>query len=251
MEDNWGKIQEHSLTGEREQMNGSLHSNYIAEIRGGLDSLNTRVGVVETKLGQLDGVKEDHEARILILEENLAHQTCLTGEMWDKIQDLENRSRRNNIRVLGILEGIEGNGVSGPALLLTVLRDCLPLESADAIEVERTLGPRPPPDQRPRPIIAHDRERILRLAREAGELCWRGRRVMIFPDMSRELAAQRKLFTPARHRCMALGLHYALQYPATLQVTIEGKQRRFDDPEAAIQELNRLPDPRREEEGPQ
>nr|XP_014347658.1 PREDICTED: uncharacterized protein LOC106704657 [Latimeria chalumnae] len=179
------------------------------------------------------------------------------GEMWDKIQDLENRSRRNNIRVLGIPEGIEGNGVSGPALLLTVLRDCLPLESADAIEVERahrTLGPRPPPDQRPRPIIARflrfqDRERILRLAREAGELRWRGRSIMIFPDMSRELAVQRKLFMPERHCCMALGLRYALQYPATLRVTIAGKQQRFDDPEEAIQELNRMPDPRREEEG--
>uniref|UniRef100_H3A5Z6 L1 transposable element RRM domain-containing protein n=1 Tax=Latimeria chalumnae TaxID=7897 RepID=H3A5Z6_LATCH len=231
----------------------------IAEIRGGLDSLSTWVGVVETKLGRLDGEKEDHEARISILEENLAHQTHLTGEMWDKIQDLENRSRRNNTRVLGIPEGIEGNGVSGPALLLTVLRDCLPLESAGAIEVEhahRTLGPRPPPDQRPRPIIARllrfqDQERILRLAREVGELRWRGRHVMIFPDMSRELAAQRKLFTPARHHCMELGLRYALQYPATLRVTIDGKQCRFEDPEEAIQELNRLPDPMREEEGPQ
>uniref|UniRef100_H3A071 L1 transposable element RRM domain-containing protein n=1 Tax=Latimeria chalumnae TaxID=7897 RepID=H3A071_LATCH len=205
----------------------------IAEIRGGLDSQNTLVGVVETKQGRLDGVKEDHEARISILEENLAHQTRLTGEIWDKLQDLENGSRRNNIRVLGILEGIEGNGISGPTLLLTVLWDCLPLESEGAIEVDyaqSTLGPRPPPDQRPRPIIARllcfqDRERILRLAREVG------RHVMIFPDMLWELVAQRKLFTPARHRCMELGLCYALQYPATLRVTIDGKQHRFEDPE--------------------
>uniref|UniRef100_H3AF74 L1 transposable element RRM domain-containing protein n=1 Tax=Latimeria chalumnae TaxID=7897 RepID=H3AF74_LATCH len=176
-----------------------------------------------------------------------------------RIQDLENRSRRNTIRVLGVPEEAEGNGVSGPALLLTILQECLPLEAADSIEVERahrTLGPRSPPDQQPRPIMARllcfqDRERILRLARESGELYWRGGKIMIFPDMSRELAAQRKLFTPARHHCMELGLRYALQYPAVLRVTVNGRQRRFEDPEEAIRELNCLPDQNRGEEGPQ
>uniref|UniRef100_H2ZT04 L1 transposable element RRM domain-containing protein n=1 Tax=Latimeria chalumnae TaxID=7897 RepID=H2ZT04_LATCH len=207
----------------------------------------------------MDGAKEDHEVRISRLEEDLIQQTCFAGEMWDRVQDLENHSKRNNIRVLGIPEGVEGNGVSGPALLLTVLWDCLPLDAADSIEVERahhTLGPKPSPDQRPRPIIARllhfqDRERILRLAREAGELCWRGRRIMIFPDMSRELVVQRKLFTPVRHRCMELGLRYALQYPAVLWVTIDSRKRRFEDPEEAIQEMNHLLDQNRKGERPQ
>uniref|UniRef100_H3AP84 L1 transposable element RRM domain-containing protein n=1 Tax=Latimeria chalumnae TaxID=7897 RepID=H3AP84_LATCH len=219
---------------------GGVNHSSLAELPGA-----EMAKLVELMQGMAEDVATIRSDIAEIREENLAHQTRLMGEMWDKIQDLENRSRRNNIRVLGIPEGIEGNGVSGPALLLTVLRDCLPLESADAIEVERahrTLGPRPPPDQRPRPIIARflrfqDRERILRLAREAGELRWRGRSIMIFPDMSRELAVQRKLFMPERHCCMALGLRYALQYPATLRVTIAGKQQRFDDPEEAIQEL--------------
>uniref|UniRef100_H3AF72 L1 transposable element RRM domain-containing protein n=1 Tax=Latimeria chalumnae TaxID=7897 RepID=H3AF72_LATCH len=213
----------------------------------------------DVKLGKLDGANEDREVRISRLEEDLAHQTRFMGEMWDRVQDLENRGRRNNIRLLGIPEGVEGNGVSGPALLLTMLQDCLPLDAADSIKVEhahRTLGPKPSSDQRPRSITARllrfqDREHILRLARESAELRWRGRRIMIFPDMSRELAVQRKLFTPARHRCMELGLCYALQHPAVFWVTIDGRQRRFEDPEEAIQELNHLPDQNRREEGPQ
>uniref|UniRef100_H3ATG2 L1 transposable element RRM domain-containing protein n=1 Tax=Latimeria chalumnae TaxID=7897 RepID=H3ATG2_LATCH len=231
----------------------------IAEIRGGLDSLTHRVGTVEVKLGKLDGANEDHEVHISRLEEDLAHHTRFAGETWDRVQDLENRSRRNNTRVLGVPEGAEGNDVSGPALLLTMLRDCLPLDAAESIEVERahrTLGPRPSSDQWPRPIIAcllqfQDQERILRLARESGELHWRGRRIMIFLDMSRELATQRKLFMPAQHRCMELGLHYALQYSAVLRVTINGRQRRFEDPEETSRELNRLPDQNWEEKGPQ
>nr|XP_014352056.1 PREDICTED: uncharacterized protein LOC106706118 [Latimeria chalumnae] len=177
----------------------------ILDIRGSLDSLAHWVSAAEPKLGKLDSAAEDHEVHINRLEEDLVHQAHFARKLWDRVQDLENRSRRNNIRVLGVPEGAEGNGVSGPALLLTILRECLPLNAADSIKVEHahhTLGPRPPADQRLRPIIARllqfqVREHILRLARESGELRWCGGRIMIFPDMSRELVTQRKLFTPA------------------------------------------------------
>uniref|UniRef100_H3A7L0 L1 transposable element RRM domain-containing protein n=1 Tax=Latimeria chalumnae TaxID=7897 RepID=H3A7L0_LATCH len=205
---------------------------------------------------KLGGRMDDHEAHLAKVEDDLAHQTRFAGELWDRVQDLENRSRRNNIRVIGIPEGVEGSGLSGPTLLLTVLRECLSLGETESIEVERahhTLGPRPSLEQRPRPIIARllrfqDRERILRLA---GELHWRGGKIMIFPDMSRELAAQRKLFTPARRRCKELGIRYALQYPAVLRVTVNGRQLKFEDPEEAVRELNRILDQNRREEDPQ
>uniref|UniRef100_H3A5X7 L1 transposable element RRM domain-containing protein n=1 Tax=Latimeria chalumnae TaxID=7897 RepID=H3A5X7_LATCH len=219
----------------------------VADIRGNLETLGQRVSNVETKTGRLGGRMDDHEARLAKVEDDLAHQTRYTGELWDRVQDLEDHSRRNNIRVIGIPEGVEGSGLSDPTLLLSILRECLSLGETESIEVERahrTLGPRPPPDQRPRPIIAHllrfqDRERILRLA---------GGKIMIFPNMSRELAAQRKLFTPARRRCMELGIRYVLQYPVVLRVTVNGRQLKFKDPEEAIRELNRIPDQNRREE---
>uniref|UniRef100_H2ZT81 L1 transposable element RRM domain-containing protein n=1 Tax=Latimeria chalumnae TaxID=7897 RepID=H2ZT81_LATCH len=235
--------------------------NNIAEMRGSLESLGQRVSGVEAKMGRLGEVTEDHEARLIRVEGELAHQSRYAGDLWDRVQDLENRSRRNNIRVIGVPENVEGNGVSGPTMLLKILQDCLPLGESDSIEVERahrTRGLKPPPDQCPRPIIARllhfqDRERILELAREAGEIYWwwwwGG--IMIFPDMSRELAAQKKRFTPARRRCMELGLRYALQYPAVLRVTVESRMYRFDDPEEALKKLNEIPDQSRRRESPQ
>uniref|UniRef100_H3ARR1 L1 transposable element RRM domain-containing protein n=1 Tax=Latimeria chalumnae TaxID=7897 RepID=H3ARR1_LATCH len=233
--------------------------NNIADMRGSLESLGQRVSGAESKMGRLGVVTNDHEACLIRVEGELAHQTRYAGELWDRVQDLENHSRRNNIRVIGVPESVEGNGVSGPTMLLKILQDCLPLGESDHIEVEqahRTLGQRPAPDQRPRPIITRllhfqDRECILRLARESGELYWRGGKIMIFPDMSRELAAQRKRFTPARRRCMELGLRYALQYPAVLRVTVDGRLHRFDNPEEALKELNEIPDQSHRRESPQ
>uniref|UniRef100_H3AYY0 L1 transposable element RRM domain-containing protein n=1 Tax=Latimeria chalumnae TaxID=7897 RepID=H3AYY0_LATCH len=212
--------------------------------------LSHQVTATESKLNKAESAIADYGERLDRMEEDLEYQSGYSRDLWDRVQDLENRSRRNNIRILGVPEGAEGNNLSGTAFLLTLLRDCLPLPDAGDMEIERahrTLGPKPGSEQRPRPIIAHflrfrDQENILQLAREAGELRWKGEKIMIFPDMSRELAMQCRLFTPARRCCMALGLRYALQYPATLRVTIDGQLRRFTDPEAALREPESLQD---------
>uniref|UniRef100_H3B1C4 L1 transposable element RRM domain-containing protein n=1 Tax=Latimeria chalumnae TaxID=7897 RepID=H3B1C4_LATCH len=220
----------------------------ISGIKSNLGVLSQRVTATESKLNKAESTLVEFGGRLDRMEEDLEYQSGYSRDLWDRVQDLENRSRRNNIRILGVPEGAEGINISGPAFLLTLLRDCLPLPEAGDIEIERAhrmLGPKPGPDQCPRPIIAcflrfRDRENILRLAGEEGELHWRGEKIMIFPDMSRELAMQRHHFTPARRRCMALGLRYALQYPATLRVTIDGRSRRFTDLEEALREIDLL-----------
>uniref|UniRef100_H3AVM5 L1 transposable element RRM domain-containing protein n=1 Tax=Latimeria chalumnae TaxID=7897 RepID=H3AVM5_LATCH len=215
----------------------------------------TRVATMEQKMHRAESKLTEHGECLDHIEEELEYQSGYSRDLWDRVQDLENRCRRNNIQVLGVPEGAEGNDSFGHVFLLNLLRKFLPLYEAGVLEIEqshRTLGLMLDPDQHPRPIIARflhfrDRNNILRLAREAGELCWRRGKIMIFPDMSRELAMQRHLFTPDRWCCMVLGLKYALQYPATLQVTINGWQKKFTDPEEALTELNSLRE--RSEEG--
>uniref|UniRef100_H3B1W3 L1 transposable element RRM domain-containing protein n=1 Tax=Latimeria chalumnae TaxID=7897 RepID=H3B1W3_LATCH len=222
----------------------------ISGIKSNLGALSQWVTTTESKLNKAESALAEYGERLDRIEEDLEYQSSYSRDLWDRVQDLENRCRRNNIRVLGVPEGAEGNNISGPAFLLTLLHDCLPFPDAGDMEIERshrTLGQKPGPDQHPRPIIARflrfrDQENILRLAREAGELRWKGEKIMIFPDMSRELAMQCRHFTLARRCCMALGLQYALQYPAMLRVTIDGRLQSFTDPEEALWELNSLRD---------
>uniref|UniRef100_H2ZV82 L1 transposable element RRM domain-containing protein n=1 Tax=Latimeria chalumnae TaxID=7897 RepID=H2ZV82_LATCH len=216
----------------------------ISGIKSNLGALSQRVVTTELKLEGAESKITEHGERLERIEEDLEFQSGYSRDLWDRIQDLENSCRRNNIWVLGVPEGAEGNEIFGPAFLFNLLRECLPLPEADPMEIKRshrTLGPKPGPDQRPRLKIARflrfrDYETVLRLVREARELRWRGEKIMIFPDMSRRLAAQRRLFTPARRCCMVLGLRYTLQYPATLRVTINSRQRMGDSTVAESEE---------------
>uniref|UniRef100_H3AFW5 L1 transposable element RRM domain-containing protein n=1 Tax=Latimeria chalumnae TaxID=7897 RepID=H3AFW5_LATCH len=197
---------------------------HVTSIKGDLGRLAGRLLDAENKLTYLELCGKDREERLDNLEREVEQQGRYVSELWDHMQDLENQSRHNNIRILGV-PGLDSLERSTAVLLHSILTECLGLDDP-AMETERahrTLGPKPASEQRPRLIIARllrftDREKILRHAREMGKIQWRDTHLMFFPDMSKELAAHHKKFTAARHRCMALGLKYALQYPAILRI---------------------------------
>ncbi|MGH0154751.1 UNVERIFIED_CONTAM: hypothetical protein FKN15_056832 [Acipenser sinensis] len=88
------------------------------------------------------------EDRLSKLEDTMFHLENQVKELRsgatkndDKMQDLKNRSRHNNIRIIGVAEGLEGNNCS------EYLRQLLcELFGVDVLEKERPLeGERPQP----------------------------------------------------------------------------------------------------------
>ena len=61
-----------------------------------------------------------------------------------------------------------------------------------------------------------DKEKILQVSRNKGELKFRGARVHIFPDMSAELSRRRAAFTPVKAKLREAGITYGLYHPAEL-----------------------------------
>ncbi|KAE8291358.1 hypothetical protein D5F01_LYC10957 [Larimichthys crocea] len=99
----------------------------------------------------------------------------------DKIDDLENRSRRCNIRVVGLPEGSEGT--NPVAFFRTWLPELLEMNakggSVKLDRCHRALTRRPPPGQRPRAVILklhnfQDKVRIMQAARKAQSLAYNG-----------------------------------------------------------------------------
>ncbi|KAJ1123521.1 hypothetical protein NDU88_001990 [Pleurodeles waltl] len=157
--------------------------------------------------------------------------------LCSKITDLEDRNRRDNVRVFGFPENEEGPGVQ--ALLrsdlpkLTALTFDLPLEFQWAYR----LGLRRPGGaSRPRPIIAcllrHGQARqLLQAARTHGHFRPEGYDVRTTADYSKDTNDHQKAFLASRPRLRQLEMKYSLFDPARMWATKNGVSKDFYDPE--------------------
>ncbi|KAL0149137.1 hypothetical protein M9458_055569 [Cirrhinus mrigala] len=164
----------------------------IVEIEGALNGTDSR-------LGEVGKVCDDLRAE--------------NKSLWAKLNDLEGRSRRLNLKFVGIMEGEERERRSVfISDLITELfgRDNFP----KPVKIDRAhwaLLPKPPEGQRPRTIIARihndrDKDLILRLSREKFPLEYKGKRIYIFPDYTPEVAALRRAFSSVMKVLRVAGL---------------------------------------------
>ncbi|KAJ4933513.1 hypothetical protein JOQ06_030339 [Pogonophryne albipinna] len=149
-----------------------------------------------------------------------------------KVGDLENRSRRSNLRFVGIQESAEGSDIIGfmsrliPQLLGPDAFPTLPI-------IERAhRSPTARQNSRARAIMIEllnfqDKVKILRLAREKKSLDYNGKHISIYPDFSPELTRRRRSFDPVKRKLRELNMKYFLLYPCTLCVVVDGTQQRF------------------------
>ncbi|KAJ8396746.1 hypothetical protein AAFF_G00013450 [Aldrovandia affinis] len=160
-----------------------------------------------------------------------------------KCDDLEGRSRRNNIRLVGVPEGREGPRPG--EFISKFLQDILHLDEAPLLDrVHRSRREKPGEGAPPQPFINrvhyfHVREEILRRAREAAPLLHQGKRLSIFADFAPSVAKLRAEFGSAK-RLLRAYPGVGLFFPAELRITLPGGAlRKFTDPAAAVNFINR------------
>lgn len=140
-----------------------------------------RVGHLEVIVGRL---KVDGERRPKRVE-----------EMLERIQIMENHSKRNNIRLIGLKEML---GTNGTLMRCTrsIMAEGLGIQAKAEFEIERVnwlLAPVSDPDRPPIPVLTRflrqlARDKIIAVAKEKRGFEWEGCRLSIFPDMTKELA---------------------------------------------------------------
>lgn len=162
-------------------------------------------------------------------------------EVKAKNEDLEARSRRNNIRITRIPETTAMGKVED--FVETLLRDIFGSSLLMLFIVERThwsLAPKPPVGGTPRPILARilnyrDRDTILRVAREMGQITHQGSQISsFFPDFTPAVQSARREFVPTKKILRQAGITYTLLYPAKLKVNHKGNQHFFTDAKSAL-----------------
>ncbi|XP_056406910.1 uncharacterized protein LOC130298049 [Hyla sarda] len=148
---------------------GSLSSD-VSFIREDIKKVKERVGEIENMVPQMDGKLQSIEK----VQEELTKENNFLKR---KIEDLEDRSRRANVSVIGLPEGEEG---ADPIAFCTkcladtfgerTFSTCYVIERAHRIPYTK-----PPPGALPRTLLlksmcAKDRDTLLKLSRERGKI---------------------------------------------------------------------------------
>lgn len=210
----------------------------ISLVRHDMDKFRSRFAEAESRISQLeDDTRADSR--------NLRALQLQVKALQEKSVDTENRMRRNNLRIIGLPEKIEGNKPAefAESFLISLL-DLPAMPPTFVVERAHRIPPTPPiPGNPPRPLLlrllnSRDRDRILAAARAKQELRFNNAKIMLFPDYSPEVQQRRRAFTEVRRRLKDKGLKFSLLYPSKLRVVDGDRAHFFTDPEAATSWLD-------------
>lgn len=208
-------------------------------------SLRSSHAQTASTVQEIEGAINRHDSSITRMESAISELNREIGKLKDRNDDLENRSRRQNLRIIGIPEDVESGNPT--AFMASFFNEVMGDEINDHLVLDRahrSLAPKPKSGERARPMIVRmhyysDKDNILRVSRNKGELKFRGARVHIFPDMSAELSRRRAAFTSIKAKLRQAGITYGLYHPAELRLTFNGAPHSFKAPADAEEFFNK------------
>lgn len=166
----------------------------------------------------------------------------------DKVLDLEARSRRNNLRLVGLPEGAEGRDpCSFLEKWIPEALNKVALQSSVVLERAHRIGPLRDNKTPPRTLIMKflnykDKLAVTEAARAKKEIKYKDQQVRFYPDLAEGIQKMRKQFDPIRKELRNLGIRHGLIHPARLLITYEGKTCTLKTPQEAqdfIQEIRK------------
>ncbi|KAI4801018.1 hypothetical protein KUCAC02_006181 [Chaenocephalus aceratus] len=210
------------------KFNTVIHS--IQSIEGELKQYSGRLTEAEEWLG---AVEDDTSA----LNKTTKHLRQQVESLEAKMEDLENRSRRSNVRLIGLPENAEGKDAC------TFLEKWIPeilgagsFAAPLAIErAHRVPSGRPKPNAPPRALLIKflnykDKTKVMSAAYEKGKIHFDKHHIMFFHDVAKETDKKRRAYDGVKTRCRDMGLRYGIQYPSSFRVTHDGNSHLFTSP---------------------
>lgn len=187
------------------------HNKDIQEVREDLHIVENRVTSGETRISTL-------EERMQAMEQSQHAHLLEAQEMKLHLEEMEDRSRRNNLRLWGIPEatGQEDLAATATAIFQGLLDNPPPHLEIDRIH--RTLGPKSTDPARPCDVLCRlhryaQKETLLRKAWDQGEVEFDGAHIQILPDLSRATLQRRAMLKPVLELTRNLGCTYRWGYP--------------------------------------
>lgn len=227
-------------------------------IDGHLASISTTISTMQRSLKDLNKSVAAHESRITEAEQRISriedtinsNERALnatektTAQLEAQIDDLINRSKRNNVILRGLPEQ-----PSEKQTLIPYLQEKLPiwlglpatLENApdplyEMERAHRSFGAPPKPGRPPRPVIIRflrsmGKEQVLRATRK-GPIKEGGATLTFHQDLSAEVRRKRREFDTVIKSLIEKNMFRGFQYPHKLRIVYQGNLRFFDSPKA-------------------
>ncbi|ROK16074.1 LINE-1 type transposase domain-containing protein 1 [Anabarilius grahami] len=185
----------------------------ISTISTHLDSLEMDVKSFNDRFDYMQVTVRD------VRKESIASKSCLE-ELQEKLSLYEDKSRQNNLRLVGLLEGAEGGNTI--QFLQTHIPKWIPALQGKTIEIERVhhlYANKDSSRKKARTLIFkllryNDRQAIMQGARNSSSLSYEGGNLRFFPDFSKGTSQKRNAMAEGRKRLQQLGIESFLLYPA-------------------------------------
>lgn len=234
----------------------ALKSELVSELRASISEVKSVIATHTTQIADIETSLTDADKRLLVLEHKCSQLEASNSSLRLKLDDLENRGRRKNLRVIGIPEDSEkGRPSEFMSTFFEAVFGAGKLSRAPVIErAHRSLAPKPQPNQRPRPMIVRFhhfpiKEEILRHSRSQTQLRYKGSPIRIYPDLSADLARQRGEFGGVKTQLFKAGVKFRHLYPNRLIINFQGAQREFASPAEANRFFNERIQPTMDPDG--
>lgn len=223
----------------REDMSALIQES-VKSLQTSVDALRETVNHFNGRLAAAETLAGDNFERITHTEKTVKMLEAQNKSLHDRLDDLENRSRRVNLRIINIPEGSE-KGRDPIEFISDLLMENLgPDVLSKPPELERAhRSPAAKPGQggKPRPFVIcfnrfQEREKVLRWARQH-ELKHRESTLRVYPDVSAITAKKRAAFNKIKQALYQKGVKFRLLFPARLLVSYEDETFTFETPEDA------------------
>uniref|UniRef100_A0A671TXN8 L1 transposable element RRM domain-containing protein n=1 Tax=Sparus aurata TaxID=8175 RepID=A0A671TXN8_SPAAU len=213
-----------------------------SELQSYQNSVATELATIKGTTGDMEKCLSSCTDDIVTLQREVARLKAQSESLQDKCEDLESRSRRNNIRIVGVPESHD----SSTGAVSALLQRAFSLTEAPVLDrSHRALLPAPRQGDRPRVIVARmhyfqDCANILRLAREKQQIKLDGMTISVYPDYTARIARARAGYNGVRQQLRGLeGVRFGILYPARLRITHNNQERIFTTPEEAQTYINK------------
>ena len=205
-------------------------------------SITNRLQEMEERIS---GVEDTMEEIDVSVKENVKSKKFLT----QTVQEIQDNIKRQNLRIIGIEEK-EDSLHQGPENIFNkIIEENFPNLKERPIRIQEAYRTPNKLDQKRKSsrhiiiktVSIQNKEKILKAAREKGQVTYNGKPIRITPDFSTETMKARRAWTDImqtlrEHRCQP-----RLLYPAKLSVLIDGENKIFSDKNKFQQYLHTNP----------